>query len=256
MNPIVVTCMILCMSVPSLAQNSEPAISTERPSVGLTADLVPPGTWQMESGITSAHGEHFELHFPETFLRLGISNRLEARFMASNSHVDGTGHLSREDMALSAKVRLPGLGPGASSAVIVGVNLPSGSGDLTSSGFDPSVSLAWSKPLKARLALTGSGTWSAISTPGDGMHTFNQQYSAVVGWNLTSSQALFGEFAPSRSSSSIAYGYTIDGGYTLALRRTFQIDARLGVTNAAGTSTFLWGVGYSIRHRAVSYGRK
>ena len=113
--------VILCgtslgwLAAAAVAQETEvEPITTDRPTVGQSPDLIPGGSFQIENGVDfSVQRQRYDVDLPESLLRVGLTNHLEARFLTSDavyrsSDASTAASLQSADAALGAKVLLAG----------------------------------------------------------------------------------------------------------------------------------------------------
>jgi hypothetical protein len=241
--------LVLTCYLRSFAQQSEPAlITTDRPSVGTGTDVIPPGSQQVESGLTWAHSIATNaFDGPEALFRVGVINRVEFHLATSNMNGSvGQSGMSFGDVAIGSKVNVSPSGSKWPVSVDGSLSFPTGSKALTSGGTDPTALVTVSHNFTSKLSFFSSGTLASLSTPGAG-RAVNSQLAADLGWCPNPKTCFFVEAAPFVSSAQGSSGYTLDGGMTWDLTRVVQLDWRLASTTQAGTHTTLLSVGYSRR---------
>jgi hypothetical protein len=129
-----------------LAQEPDTAsMSTERPTVGPCPDVIPGGSLEVEVGAgLSMQPKQDIADLPESFLRVGLTDRLELRYLTSNvvyqhSTTPLFDPMQTADSALSMKILLARTNrPGPRSAAL-SLNLPTGGTGLTSGSYNPTL---------------------------------------------------------------------------------------------------------------------
>jgi len=237
----------MCCAV-TAAQTPEASISTDRPSVGSGADLVPPHHSQIESGFGLCRSEGSNnFDFPEMLLRYGLSSRFEFRLNTPNAHLEPSSPAFHEDIALGVKMRLGSETAKWPAALQLSLQVPTGSPELTAARTNPAASFIVSKSLTSRLSSSWTNTLAAVSSVPLPDRRFFVQSAGDVGWAWTARLNSFAEFAPFFDQGELGYGYTADAGVTWLARKNVQLDGRIGTTRAGGVSSLLLSVGYSIR---------
>lgn len=237
-----------CCTVLPGQQTEVPSISTDRPSVATGTDLIPTGSLQQESGISWSHSGHTEaFDGPESFLRVGVSDRIELRATLPNMNWSpGQSGIYEQDASLGTKVRIVSGSRKWPLTTGGAVSFPTGSRELTSGGVDPSVFLATSHMFPHNILFFSSVDVASVSV-GDAGRSRNTQFGADVDWCVTPKACLFVEGAPFTSSVQNASGYTTDAGMTWALAPRVQLDWRGGTTVQGGGHTVFVSIGYSRR---------
>ncbi len=148
---------------------------TDRPDFTDSTEVVGPGLLQLELGFASVRHTEQGARWvtnaaPLPLLRLGLSRRFELR-------IGGAGYVWRSaggrrrgggmaGVQLGAKIKLLDEGnraPGV--ALIPSLALPVGTDDLSRSGYDPSIVVAFSKGLPRGFAVGANFGFAAVANP-------------------------------------------------------------------------------------------
>ena len=253
--------LVVASAVSGAAQtpeNTEPAISADRPGFATPPGVLGPGLIQVEGGVTvsvDTAGDRQErtLTFGSPVIRIGVGRSVELR-------VAGDGFLSRSndgvgrdtngwsDLAIGAKLALVHEGrivPAIS--LLPSISVPTGNRTFTSSTYDPSLAVAGLKTLPAGLSLVGTVSGASISE------------ERVRRGRYTSAIALWFP-APARSAGYIEmYAVTsagpgststriYDAGLTHNFGRNLQIDIEAGRQMYAGAPCWFVATGFALRH--------
>jgi hypothetical protein len=226
--------------------DSEPFISTDRPSIANSSIVVPKGDFQAENGllVTNMQGQYV-IDFPETALRFGLLNKTELRLTAP----DYFHTLSREtasssgfgDIAIGVKQQL---GPisNLNLSVIVFLSLPSGANSVSSHGYDPGLQLPWAHQLSENW--TAGGQVAFYWPSQEGTHNFTGEATFLLDRQLTKPWDAFieyaGDFSQRGGSRQLLH---FGSAYKLAPRHQIDFQVAAGLSRAA-PDMFI-GVGYS-----------
>jgi hypothetical protein len=249
------------LSVPAIALAQEAApqpatpaesspLSASRPDFTEGADILEPGQFQLEGGVTAERsGGARAATFGELVARIGLNSRTELRVGIPSyiSSRDGGRATGLDDAALSAKYVLSSH-PGRATALILGASLPTGSKRVAEREFQPQAILAAAYDLSDR---AGLGLSAGYGRPSGGGVRFNQFFaSAELGYSLSEKVGSFAEvYAYNRTEAGGRHQQYGDAGLTYALNNNFQLDARfgLGLWNRVGGPDYFYGVGAAHR---------
>ncbi|HEY0163695.1 MAG TPA: transporter [Edaphobacter sp.] len=233
-----------------VAQETEP-ITTDRPSTGTGPELVPTHSLETENGVGWTNDDHrsrFDL--PESFVRYGINNRIEARILMPNSHVSGGDPTQSDDIQFGVKLRLRPEESAWPMAFATGLSAPSGTGGLSSGAWDPYEAFSVSHHLPKNFYSFSSITFASISGAPHGRSLFTQG-AVDFGRVVTPHHAVYVEYAPLYDGRQHTSGYIIDGGTIWTVRPNLQLDLRLGHTVVGESSGFNVAIGYSFRRFVI-----
>lgn len=256
-----------------LTAQDAPDLVTDRPDQTESAESVPAGLFQLEIGWTYAleegeggGGEIRSHAVPEALLRIGLGSGLEARvgfagwISEDEELADGPDRTDSGvgDVEVGLKWRVVrGNGASPQIALLGGVTLPLGQEGFGSERADPTVRLSLSHDLSERVALgynaglswetavfeaPGSPTREALDTQADFLYTL------ALGVGLTER---LGAFFESYGFLGLSDGrpdrHSLDGGLTLLLSPTLQLDLRSGFGLNEAAEDWLIGAGLSVR---------
>jgi hypothetical protein len=228
-------------------QASEPPpISTERPTVGYSPDLIPGGSLQFENGSNVLFQKaQYAADLPETLVRLGLTDRFETRFLISNAvYPSSAGKFESADAACSAKVLLAGPNTRLPKSAILSLSFPTGSPSQTSGSYDPSLTLIWTQA--ASRGYFFNEVAGATLTTLNGARRPVWLPSVVGGRALSSKLSIFAEYAPTVLQDRNVV-HVVDGGFAVTIRRLQQIDVRSGWQQDTAGAHGLFSLGYSLR---------
>lgn len=245
------------------ARAEVPELVTDRPDQTESTEIVPVGWIQLEMGWTFARDDEDGVRtesdeVPGTLVRLGLAAGVELRVGwtgqvaeeirsgGAQADVDGPG-----DAELGAKIRLRGGGSGPAISALVATSVPVGDDAFTSDRYDPSLRLAFSQPLSARLGLTYNLGVAWASEPGaDGEPTTGSSYlyTVALGTGLSDRLGAFVEvFGEIPGSAPGTPKTSFDGGFTFLVRDHLQLDLAGGVGLSEAAEDWFVGVGLSAR---------
>jgi hypothetical protein len=250
-------CSAFCLfslALIALAANAQelqtPPISTERPTVGDSPDLIPAGSIQFENGAGATFQRtQFVGDLPETLMRLGLSERAEIRYMWSDEiyQRSSTPHVASfqtMDPAFSVKVGLGKANQVVPRSAILALSLPIGGPSWTSGSYDPALIAIWTQTIGKKYFVNQVA--EATLTTLDGARRTCWAPSVAGGRSLTETVTAFGEYAPTVLQNG-SLEYVVDGGFSLIHKKLTQLDIRTGyLHDSAGYHTLIT-FGYSIR---------
>lgn len=225
-------------------------ISTERPTVGSSPDLIPRGSLQFENGAgVSLQRNQYVADLPETLVRFGISERVEARFLFSEEIYQGSPgpHISsfqETDPAISVKVGLGKPNQVFPRSAIVSLSLPRGGPSWTSGSYDPALTAIWTQTIRKKYFVNEVA--GATLTTLAGARRPSWLPSVAGGRSLSETVTAFGEYAPTVLPDGTSE-YVVDGGFALTHKLLTQFDLRAGYLRDSSGYHSLFSVGYSIR---------
>jgi hypothetical protein len=233
------------------AQETQPSpISTERPTVGDSPDLIPGGSIQFENGA----GVNFQRNqcigdLPETLVRLGLSERAEIRFMTSDevyqrSSAPHVASFQTMDPALSVKAGLGKANQIVPRSAILALSLPLGGPAWTSGSYDPAVTAIWTQTIGKKYFVNEVA--GATLTTLAGARRASWAPSVAGGRSLSDTITAFAEYAPTVLPDG-SLEHVVDGGFALVHKKLMQFDLRTGYLRDSGGYHTLVTFGYSIR---------
>jgi len=229
------------------------AIETDRPTFSLSPATVPRGSIQFETGYTfsfeDAHPDVKTHTFPETVIRLGVTDFLELRVEWPNlTFIDnGTDTHGLRDLALGFKTQVfqqHGFRPRLSLAGRLAI--PTGDNDFSSDRLDPELRTILTYALSERVGLFGNANIAGPTSHGKRF----VQVSSSLGLSATLREKLsafieyFGYYPVDVAAGS---GHFLQTGVLYLLTYHIQLDARVGAGLNHGTDDVLTGAGLSWR---------
>jgi hypothetical protein len=234
----------------SAQETGSPAISTERPTVGDSPDLIPPGSLQFENGAgVSFQRTQFTGDLPETLVRLGLFERFEVRYMWSDEmyQKSSTPHVASfqtMDPAFSVKLGLGKANQVVPRSAIVALSLPIGGPKWTSGSYDPAATAIWTQTIGKKYFLNEVAAATLTSLASARRPSWAP--SIAGGRSLTGTVTAFAEYAPTVLQNG-SLEYVVDGGFALVHKNLMQFDLRTGYLKDSDGYHMLITVGYSIR---------
>lgn len=228
-------------------------IFTDRPTFSVGPGTVAPGHLQIEAGYTFSFEDarpDVRTHtFPETLLRLGVTDTVEFRVEWPNlTFIDnGTNEEGLRDLGLGVKVRVfqqQGLRP--SLSFNGRLSFPTGDEDFSSDRVDPELRTILTYALNEQLGLFGNVNIGGPTSQG----TRFVQVSSSLGMSaslrdrLTGFVEYFGFYPREVAGGS---GHFLQTGLIYRVAYNFQLDARVGGGLTRGTDDFFSGAGISWR---------
>jgi hypothetical protein len=231
---------------------SQPIV-TDRPSFSVGPGTIPRGRIQFETGYTfsfeDAHPNVKTHTFPETLVRLGLTDRLELRvewptltFIEKGTDVHGL-----NDLALGFKIQVfqqQGFRPRLSFTGRL--SIPTGHEDLSSDRLDPELRTILTYALNEWLGVFGN---VVIAVPTSQEKRF-VQVSSSLGLSGTIRERVsgyieyFGYYPVEVAGGS---GHFLQTGILYLLAYHIQLDARMGAGLNRGTDDLFSGAGISWR---------
>ena len=230
------------------AGGNGPDLVTDRPDQTESSETVRPGYVQFEFGWT--HTEATDVtsdSFPETLVRLGLTDCLEFRFGFGRyiwEAVDGTGATAQATSTWGSNGTC-GTNR-AETAVIAGTTLPTGASALSSERFDPSVRLACAHTLTKALGLgyNVAANWATEEdASGDRDTKASVAHTMVLGIALTDQLGTFVELFGEAPTGRGKPANSLDRGFTYALAGNLQIDVLGGVGISEAADDWFVGAG-------------
>ncbi len=216
--------------------------------------MLPRNSLQVENGVgVELRRKGYTADLPENFVRLGVTDRLEVRFLNGNlidhppdNPTDpAVPNFQTADSAVSLKVLLDQPNRVLPRSAILSLNLPTGGVSQTSGSYDPSVTVIWAQNLPRGFSLS-EVVQATLSTLNAARRPVWAP-SVGAGYALSRTIGLFAEYAPNLAANH-DLSNVFDGGLTYAYRTTQQFDVRAGYMADANGGGMLLTVGYSRRY--------
>lgn len=233
------------------ADEAEPPISTDRPSVANSSVVVPQDGVQIENGVLASNLVHSAVvDLPESNIRYGLLPRTELRITLpdyfSSPTSAATVPAGFSDTAFGVKHQLGPLG-GFDLSVIAFSSVPTGAKQISSGGYDPGLQIPWSHGLRGNWTAAGqiAAYWPTVA----GSRDYTTEATMLLDRQLNAWSDVFAEFAvdsPQRGGSR----QQLHAGTTYRLAPNQQIDFHVaaGLSRAAPRNYI--GIGYSFLLRA------
>jgi hypothetical protein len=249
-------CFLWCIGV-SAQEIGE--LSTDRPGFTSPSSLVGLGVLQFEQGYTFEFAREDGTKLttysgPQALVRFGIADALELRFStngygwqaqqlgAGRSAVSGP-----NDYAIGAKFRLlKQRGARPEVSVIGDLSLPAWGSAFTSSGHDPSFTLAAYKDLPNKFSLAANANMASITDPQGRIFASGQSLWAAR--NMAGGVSIFGEAFHTTIGRLEGSEVAMDAGMFRGLGRHAQIDFEAGHTVSGARPSWFASLGCVLRN--------
>jgi hypothetical protein len=254
----VALCLVFVRPVP--AQQPPPSVSdtADRPGFADSPVLLGRGHIQVESGVAWEHeGRGADLTktltWPQLELHAGLAPDLEVSvawdgLVSGVSNPDGRS-TGGADVRLGAKFGLVNR-PGVDAALIGYVQLPVGSGSVSSGYADPLARFAWGIAVSNHVGLSGTADLGAGREP-DGRVRPKPAASAALGATVVGTlDGFVGMVAESPAVGSRPDVWSVEAGLLLPLGVRSQIDVWVSRRLAGGSDNWIVGVGVVRRLRS------
>ena len=254
--------LCLVFVLPARAQQPPHSASdtADRPGFADSPILLGRGHIQIESGLVWEHEGHGAgltktLTWPQLELHAGLASRLEVSVawdglvstVATSSNPEGRS-TGWADVRLGAKFGLVNR-PGVAAALIGYVELPVGSGSVSSGYVDPLARFAWGISLTDRVGLSGTADLGAAREVDDRVRP-KPAASASLGTTIVETlNGFVGIVAESPPIGSAPDVWSVEAGFVLPLRARTQIDVWVSRRVAGGPDDWLVGAGIVRRLR-------
>lgn len=241
----------------AVAQNGVDAqepISTDRPDFTESTEVVGPGLVQWEGGFTFER-ERDRVGMttgPYPLLRVGLSRTVEVR-VASDGLKFSRSSGARSGMAdqeVGIKIRLAEPGKYRPSLAILGrLSLPYGSAEYSSRGYDPGVTLAWGRDLKAGFEV--SGNFNLDNVTANVRRVLQDGESLSVAHHVNGRWGTYCEvYTISEPEISGSRDWVLNGGVTRNYGNV-QLDAEAGHALTRRGTVWFFGVGFAYRRTII-----
>jgi hypothetical protein len=264
---VVATMLIATLAAPVAAQDAgrpePPELVTDRPDQTESATVVPRGYYQFELGWTHASFdidgvESSADSFPETLVRIGLSNKVELRIGFDGYQWDDTagpgspGSEGFTDTSLGVKIGLAEeQGARPQLAVIAGLGLPSGAEELTDSRVVPAFAFSFAHTLSERFSLGYNlGALWLTQTDDQGYEStaVTGLWTVALGIGITERWGAFVEAFGNPVISALGESSSsLDGGFTYLVRPNVQLDLTGGFGLSGDAPEWFAGLGVSFR---------
>lgn len=225
---------------------SPPPLDADRPGYTEPTGTLSPGFRQMEGGFfRSVDKDHsHSLSLPAPLIRYGITPRFELRvqtdgFISLDKAVLNRGtehHNGAADLAAGFKLRLREEHQSSPAiALIFMLSAPSGHPYFSSSGYDPTIKLSWSKQLPA--GLSAGGNFNIASLTIDARHQRLSAQSFTLAHPAGPRTSLFAEFYSIQLPGESPL-HVVNGGAAFPVTSNLQFDVSIG--HSIGPASMAW----------------
>ncbi len=237
----------------SNAEGDPPPISTDRILQTNSSDILPPGYYQLETGLYSyetdrendVKSKHTMLN--NTSYRIGFREKMELRlglYGYNIQHVGTDDDSGLSDAELSTKILLFDRSASRPKTTLnAGISLPTGDDSFTSNKVDPFFSFipSFSNFLPDSLYNDNSLgiTWNDSNA--------DFKYGTLWGHNLSESVILYGEFFGAIPIDGGSNSHGFDWGLTWAVENNIQLDIFAGKSLNDSATDFFLNMGISMR---------
>jgi len=240
-------------------------LSTDRPGFTTPSSTVGLGVLQFEQGYTfeNAREEGTKLTTfsgPQALVRFGLADALELRFAT-----DGYGWQTEQfganrnafsgpnDYVVCAKLRVLKQGVAHPEvAVIGGLSLPARGSPFTTSGHDPSFTLAAYKDLPGKFSLAANANFASL-TDSRG-RVFSSGQSLWAARNMGGGMSIFGEAFHTTIGRLEGSEVAMDAGMFRGIGRHVQVDFAAGHTVTGARPSWFASMGLVLRVPRVLLG--
>ncbi len=237
-------------------ESHELAFTTDRPGVGDTAYLVPPGYIQLEGGVTVNHDRTrapleriTTVSVPNTLIRIGVLDAMELRLLGGEYVYEKTssGNQDDRDQGVSApiigtKFQLTNEDQWMPQTAVFGnLTFPFGSKRLHPDDLTPDFKVAANYALSEHVSIEVNlgAAWK------DGLNDIIGLYTTALGLAMTEKLSTFAEVFGNMNGPA-THGF--DAGFTYLVLPTVQLDVSGGpaLTDAATDWFVAAGVSYRL----------
>lgn len=219
-------------------------IDTNRPGFSFSPNVVAPGQWQVETGIsyTRSDDNNGTTSLPLAEIRTGVGEQVEV-FLSSLSWSEtsssGSNTSGLVDMALGTKIKISDADARTQMAILFQLSVPTGDSNFSSDRWDPSLAFIWahggsSLPIagtvKASDFENGYQLDNALKMP----FSWSDAHSGFVEWEMN---------LPEGGGNT----HWLNGGYQWLIKDHMQFDFNVGLGLNDRTADYRLGVGFSIR---------
>ena len=239
--------LVLCTSVPAQELGD---LTTDRPGFTTPSSVVGLGVLQFEQGYSfeSARDGGAKLTTvsgPQALVRFGIADALELRFTTLGYEWRGAVS-GPNDYAAAAKLRVLKQGVAHPEvAVIGGVSLPARGSPFTSSGHDPSFTLAAYKDIANKFSVAANANFASI-TDSRG-RVFSTGQSLWGARNMGNGMSIFGEAFHTTIGRLEGSEVAVDAGMFCGVGKHMQIDFAAGRTVTGARPSWFASMGLVLR---------
>lgn len=229
----------LSISTPTWGQT----IDTNRPGFSYSANTVPKGVWQLETGIDFTHfsSSSESTSLPVAEVRWGVAQQIEV-FTSGISWTDndnnGGSSSGFTDINIGTKLGISDQDAITKMAFLFQLSVPVGEDGFTSDRWDPTAAFIWSHeggfPIAGTVKLSKFRSGFQLDNGLKLPFSFNDRHGAFVEWEAN---------LPEDGGST----HWLNGGYQYFLADHMQLDVNAGLGLNERTGDYRLGVGFSYR---------
>lgn len=232
---------VAVIAAPSLVA-AQP-IDTNRPGFSYSPNVVAPGQWQLETGISYTHtdSDTHTTSLPLAELRVGVADQVEL-FASSMSWFETTSGNDETsglvDMAIGTKVNINNAEARTRMALLFQLSVPIGYYTVSSDRWDPGFAFIWSHD--ANLALAGTVKISRYE------RGYRLDNGLKLPFSVGEAGSAFVEWEANLPESGDSTHW-LNGGYQLLIDDHMQLDFNAGLGLNDSAKGYRLGVGFSIQ---------
>lgn len=231
-------------------------MSTDRPDFTESTRTIQQGHLQVELGYRYLEDDDTDLRvqdIPETLLRVGITDTVEARvsFSAYQDIESGRDNFSGTgDLTFGTKIRiLEGCECNFELSTMFNLTVPSGSDEISQNDVSPGATILWAYSWEDPWSISGNLNLDAAVEEGD--YYFEPSNSLSLSYAFTERIGAYAEYfgfypAGGNAPSTVATHY-VNGGFTFLIEDNLQLDILAGVGLNDTADDRFFGCGLSFR---------
>lgn len=218
-------------------------IDTNRPGFSFSPNVVEPGQWQLETGIsyTQSNDNSRTTSLPLAEIRTGVGSGVEV-FLSSLSWSDassaGSNTSGLVDMALGTKIKISDADARTKMALLFQLSVPTGDSNFSSDRWDPGIALVWAHsgafPIAGTVKVSDFHSGFQLDNGLKLPFSWSEAHSGFVEWEAN---------LPEGGGST----HWLNGGYQWLIKDHMQIDFNAGLGLNDRAADYRLGIGFSIR---------
>jgi hypothetical protein len=218
-------------------------IDTNRPGFSSSPNVVEPGQWQLETGIsyTRSNDDTRTTSLPLAEIRTGVGSQVEV-FVSSLSWSEtssaGGDTSGLVDMALGTKIKISDAAARTQIALLFQMSVPTGDSDFSSDRWDPSLAFIWA--YGGDLSIAGTVKVSDFQSG----YQLDNGLKVPFSWSDTHSGFIEWEVNMPEGGGNTHW---LNGGYLWLIEDHIQLDINAGLGLNDRAADYRVGVGFSIR---------
>ncbi len=218
-------------------------IDTNRPDFTFSPNVIEPGQWQLETGIsyTRSNDDTRTTSLPVAEIRTGVGSQVEV-FVSSLSWSEtssaGSDTRGLVDMALGSKIKISEAAARTQMALLFQMSVPTGDSDFSSDRWDPSLAFIWA--YGGDFSIAGTVKVSDFK----GGYQLDNGLKVPFSWGDTHSGFIEWEVNMPQGGGNTHW---LNGGYLWLVEDHIQLDFNAGLGLNDRAADYRLGVGFSIR---------